>query len=196
MSSLTYYGRMEERERERETESETERETERDHGEESEEEGTTREEEPTHTRVRDNRAPSPEERRAKGGFFNEWTDETPDPLSHLSQDPRGERDRGYPSGFFRDWTEEQREQWKQRNPLTASFKRAKDSPCMVITEQPSPAVTLPSRLSSVELTPTPEPPSRPMYVIPTPRSEPELDVDMSGGFTQNNVNSLAGMRRC
>ena len=79
---------------------------------------------------------------------------------------------GNQTGYFNEWTEDQKEHWKSRNPLTIGFKYAK----------PSPAVTLPSQLGSVQLTQTTTSPmpTRLSSVILTP--EPE--VAMPGGFTQ------------
>ena len=67
-------------------------------------------------------------------------------------------------GPFSEWTSEQRQEWAKRNPLIVSRRRAEGSPCEVLKTNPgtmedtgpaSPAMTLPSRLSSIILTPTP-----------------------------------------
>ena len=59
-----------------------------------------------------------------------------------------------PKGFFNEWTEEQKEEYIKRNPLRVSWKGAEG--CEVLQDTGgSPAVSLPSRLSSVILTPTP-----------------------------------------
>lgn len=72
-----------------------------------------------------------------------------------------------PSSFFNDWTSK-KERCHRQNHLTLSFKSAKASLCEVVNKnaegspakvvrQPSPAITLPSQLGSVQLTPTPTP---------------------------------------
>ena len=102
------------------------------------------------------------------------------------RDGRAPSPDGYeqPGGYYKDWTNAQKEEYKRHNPLILTFERrgkhnrqGSQTPAPPHQPQPSPAMSLPSRLSSIQLTPTPSAtPKTP------PAREPEPERTMPGAL--------------